>query len=74
MIESYQTAQKRLLKKSIETEKKDKKLTNMAKLVDQLKSMTTKGKHFEEKCLKAADQNHILKQKKSKIKVDYNLI
>lgn len=57
------------MKKSLETEKKDKKLTNMVKLVDQLKAMTTKGKYFEEKCIKAADQKNILKEKKNKIKV-----
>ncbi|KAG8185555.1 hypothetical protein JTE90_017560 [Oedothorax gibbosus] len=68
LIENYQTAQKQLLKKSIETEKEKKKLTNMVKLVDHLKSMTTKGKYFEEKCLKAADQKNILKEKKNKIK------
>ncbi|GIY84930.1 hypothetical protein CDAR_618601 [Caerostris darwini] len=68
LLESYQTAQKKLLKKSIEVEKKDKKLSNMVKLVDQLKSMSSKKKYFEEKYVEKANYSQLLKEKNDKIK------
>ncbi|GBM73313.1 Cilia- and flagella-associated protein 58 [Araneus ventricosus] len=68
LIENFQTVQKQLLRKSIEVEKKDKKITNMVKLVDHLKNMSSRKKYFEEKYIEKVNYNQLLKEKNEKIK------
>ncbi|GFR31659.1 cilia- and flagella-associated protein 58 [Trichonephila clavata] len=69
LIENFQTMQKQLLRKSVEVEKKDKKLSKMAKVVDQLKGMSSRKKYLEEKCARDANLNELIKEKNNKIKV-----
>ncbi|CAL1265773.1 unnamed protein product [Larinioides sclopetarius] len=68
LIENFQTVQKQLLKKSIEVEKKDKKITNMVKLMDHLKNMSSRKKYFEEKYIEKVNNNQLLKEKNDRIK------
>ncbi|KAF8795156.1 Cilia- and flagella-associated protein 58 like protein [Argiope bruennichi] len=68
LIENFQTVQKQLLKKSIEVEKKDKKMTNMVKLVDHFKNMSSRKKYFEEKYTEKVNYTQLLKEKNEKIK------
>ncbi|GFS53501.1 cilia- and flagella-associated protein 58 [Trichonephila inaurata madagascariensis] len=69
LIENFQTIQKQLLRKSVEVEKKDKKLSKMAKVVDQLKGMSSRKKYLEEKCARDANLSELIKEKNNKIKV-----
>ncbi|GFT43797.1 hypothetical protein NPIL_642481 [Nephila pilipes] len=68
LIENFQTVQKQLLRKSIEVEKKDKKLSKMAKVVDHLKGLSSRKKYLEEKCARDANLSELIKEKNKKIK------
>ncbi|XP_015907391.1 cilia- and flagella-associated protein 58 [Parasteatoda tepidariorum] len=68
ILENYQVSQKQLLKKCIEVEKRDKKISSMNKLVTQLKNITTKQKDIEEEQVKVINQSQVIKEKNDKIK------
>ncbi|XP_054706934.1 cilia- and flagella-associated protein 58-like [Uloborus diversus] len=68
LIENYQAVQKQLLKKAIEGQKKDEKLSSMTRIVDQLKNITSRHKYFETKCMQQINQKELLREKDDKIK------